>query len=32
MRLLTQYFPEFADKLDEIDNIYLEKRMIDEKL
>jgi len=31
MRLLTQYFPEFDDKLDEIDNIYQEKRMINEK-
>ena len=31
MRLLSQYFPEFANILDEIDNIYREKRLIDEK-
>jgi len=31
MRLLSKYFPEFAEKLDEIDNLYQEKRLIDEK-
>ena len=31
MRLLSQYFPEFTNKLDEIDIMYQEKRMIDEK-
>jgi AhpD family alkylhydroperoxidase len=31
MRLLSQYFPEFAGKLDEIDNMYQEKRLIDER-
>ncbi|MFW6148451.1 MAG: carboxymuconolactone decarboxylase family protein [Atribacterota bacterium] len=31
MRLLAKYFPEFSGKLDEIDSIYQEKRMIDEK-
>ena len=31
MRLLAQWFPEFAEKLDKIDEIYKEKRMIDQK-
>jgi AhpD family alkylhydroperoxidase len=31
MRLLAEWFPEFAEKLDEIDDIYREKRSIDEK-
>ena len=31
MRLLAELFPEFADELDKIDEIYKEKRMIDEK-
>jgi AhpD family alkylhydroperoxidase len=29
--MLEEFFPEFAQKLDEIDQLYLEKRMIDEK-
>ena len=31
MRLLAEWFPEFANELDKIDDIYQEKRMIDEK-
>ena len=31
MRLLAEWFPEFAEELDKIDEIYNEKRMIDEK-
>lgn len=31
MRLLAERFPEFAEKLDEIDAIYRDKRPIDEK-
>jgi AhpD family alkylhydroperoxidase len=31
MRLLAEWFPEFAEKLDEIDEIYADKRSIDEK-
>ena len=31
MRLLAEWFPEFAAKLDQIDEIYAEKRSIDEK-
>ncbi|MBP2640493.1 MAG: hypothetical protein H6Q66_1444 [Firmicutes bacterium] len=31
MRMLAEFFPEFAEKLDEIDRLYQEKRMIDEK-
>ncbi|MEI8216079.1 MAG: carboxymuconolactone decarboxylase family protein [Eubacteriales bacterium] len=31
MRMLAEFFPEFVEKLDEIDKIYEEKRMIDEK-
>lgn len=31
MRMLAEFFPEFAGKLDEIDALYTEKRFIDEK-
>ena len=31
MRLLAEFFPEFTGMLDEIDELYCEKRMIDEK-
>ena len=31
MRMLAEFFPEFAAKLDEMDELYKEKRMIDEK-
>ncbi|HAK45487.1 MAG TPA: carboxymuconolactone decarboxylase family protein [Spirochaeta sp.] len=31
MRMLEQFFPEFTEKLDEIDKIYEDKRLIDEK-
>ncbi len=31
MRILAEWFPEFAQKLDEIDELYAHKRMIDEK-
>ena len=31
MRMLEQFFPEFTQKLDEIDAIYKEKMPIDEK-
>jgi len=31
MRLLSKYFPEFTEKLDEVDRLYEEKRLIDEK-
>lgn len=31
MKLLEQFFPEFTTKLEEIDDLYREKRMIDEK-
>jgi AhpD family alkylhydroperoxidase len=31
MRLLAEWFPEFAEKFDEIDEIYRDKRTIDEK-
>jgi len=31
MRLLAEWFPEFAEKLDEMDELYKEKRTIDEK-
>ncbi len=31
MRLLAEWFPEFAAKFDEIDDIYQQKRMLDEK-
>ena len=31
MRMLAEFFPEFAQKLDEVDDLYKEKRLIDEK-
>ena len=31
MRQLVEWFPEFSQKLDEIDSLYREKRMIEEK-
>jgi len=31
MRLLAEWFPEFAQKFDEIDTLYHDKRTIDEK-
>lgn len=31
MRLLAEFFPEFAEQLDGMDNLYNEKRTIDEK-
>ncbi len=31
MRLLAEWFPEFANELDKMDEMYKEKRMIDEK-
>ena len=31
MRLLKEWFPEFAGEFDKIDEFYKEKRMIDEK-
>ncbi|MEW5826231.1 MAG: carboxymuconolactone decarboxylase family protein [Candidatus Bipolaricaulota bacterium] len=31
MRLLAEWFPQFADKFEEIDAIYRDKRSIDEK-
>ena len=31
MRMLAEFFPEFTEKLDEIDSLYQEKRLIDEK-
>jgi len=31
MRMLSEFFPEFADKLDELDELYAEKKTIDEK-
>lgn len=31
MRLLAEFFPEFDKKLDEMDELYADKRMIDEK-
>ncbi|MCK5057766.1 MAG: carboxymuconolactone decarboxylase family protein [Candidatus Aminicenantes bacterium] len=31
MRMLAEFFPEFAGKLDEIDKMHAEKKMIDEK-
>lgn len=31
MRMLEQFFPEFTEKLDEIDRLYKEMRTIDEK-
>ena len=31
MRLLKEFFPEFVDALDQMDSLYGEKRLIDEK-
>ena len=31
MRMLAEFFPEFAQTLDEMDGLYQEKRYIDEK-
>ena len=31
MRMLEEFFPEFTQKLDELDALYAEKRTIDEK-
>lgn len=31
MRMLAEFFPEFAEKLDELDAMYAEKKLIDEK-
>jgi AhpD family alkylhydroperoxidase len=31
MRLLAEFFPEFTDLLDNLDTLYNQKRMIDEK-
>ncbi len=31
MRMLEEFFPEFVKKLDEIDELYKQKRLIDEK-
>jgi len=31
MRMLAEFFPEFAEKLDEMDSLYGDKRLIDEK-
>ena len=31
MRMLAEFFPEFTAKLEEIDELYQEKRLIDEK-
>jgi AhpD family alkylhydroperoxidase len=31
MRMLAEFFPEFADMLDQMDALYREKRSIDEK-
>ena len=31
MRMLAEFFPEFVEKLDEIDQLYREMRLIDEK-
>jgi len=31
MRMLAEFFPEFTEKLDEIDELYAKKRTIDEK-
>ena len=31
MRMLAEFFPEFAEKLDELDELYAQKRTIDEK-
>ena len=31
MRMLAEFFPEFTEMLDKMDDLYREKRMIDEK-
>ena len=31
MRMLAEFFPEFSDMLDKMDDLYRDKRMIDEK-
>ncbi|WP_400207713.1 carboxymuconolactone decarboxylase family protein [Candidatus Methanomassiliicoccus intestinalis] len=31
MKILTEFFPEFSEKLAELDELYAEKRSIDEK-
>ena len=31
MRFLSEFFPEFTEKLEEIDSLYSDKRTIDEK-
>ena len=31
MRMLSEFFPEFAEKLDEMDTLYADQRSIDEK-
>jgi AhpD family alkylhydroperoxidase len=31
MRLLAEFFPEFTEMLDKVDELYVDKRMIDEK-
>jgi AhpD family alkylhydroperoxidase len=31
MRMLAEFFPEFAEMLDKMDELYLQKRTIDEK-
>jgi alkylhydroperoxidase/carboxymuconolactone decarboxylase family protein YurZ len=31
MRMLSEFFPEFTEKLDEMDALYADKRSIDEK-
>ena len=32
MRMLAEFFPEFVQKLDEIDELYAKKRPVDEKV
>ena len=32
MRMLAEFFPEFAQKLDDIDELYAKQRPIDEKI
>ena len=31
MRLIAEFFPEFVEQLDQIDRLYAEKRLVDEK-
>ena len=31
MRMLAEFFPEFSEKLDEMDTLYADQRSIDEK-